>query len=153
MFILTVHLFNKKKFCKNCSLCVSYSTVKCHLNKSVVFAWRWNKQLSSQIFTYNICWIILYNNYYYHLGMYITWTDGEQSVLRLGCLCLPCSVRDTAWSWLWILRLKTKIEPIPIGSSSVTKSISKPTTLLALSREICRTGAATSPLLLIIRFY
>ena len=25
---------------------------------------------------------------------------GEQSVLTLGSLCLPCCVRDTAWSWV-----------------------------------------------------
>ena len=26
--------------------------------------------------------------------------SGEQSVLTLGSLCLPCCVRDTAWSWI-----------------------------------------------------
>ena len=28
--------------------------------------------------------------------------NGERSVLTLGYLCLPCSVRDTAWSWSFI---------------------------------------------------
>ena len=27
--------------------------------------------------------------------------SGERSVLALGSLCLPCCVRDTAWSWFW----------------------------------------------------
>ena len=37
---------------------------------------------------------------------------GERSVLTLGALCLPCCVRDTAWSWfdfiLMYLKLKQK---------------------------------------------
>ena len=28
--------------------------------------------------------------------------SGEQSVLTLGSLCLPCCVRDTAWSWFFL---------------------------------------------------
>ena len=28
---------------------------------------------------------------------------GERSVLALGSLCVPCSVRDTAWSWFFFI--------------------------------------------------
>ena len=28
-------------------------------------------------------------------------TDGKRNISTLGSLCLPCSVRDTAWSWFF----------------------------------------------------
>ena len=37
-------------------------------------------------------WKLVYNKLY-------TFESGERSVLTQGSLCLPCSVRDTAWSW------------------------------------------------------
>ena len=33
--------------------------------------------------------------------------NGERSVLTLSYLCLPCCVRDTAWSWLYFFPYKT----------------------------------------------
>ena len=40
-------------------------------------------------------WVLLFN--------------GERSVLTLGSLCLPCCVRNTAWSWLTIILYKSSL--------------------------------------------
>ena len=46
--------------------------------------------------------------------------SGELSVITLGCLCLPCCVRDTAWRWFNLIYL---ISQMPFNSKLISSTI------------------------------